>query len=289
MSWWLNCSIIYRGNMAEVVPRARTTIAVLSDIHFPFEDPDALRLARQIVQDANPDIVCLNGDITDFFGISRFPVPPIRRMQFASEISYARDALAKLKSSFAPDAQWIYIEGNHELRMKSFLWRRAPELAGLIGVETELQLEAQGIVYLRERDEPAARYEFAAPQLRVGKLYIQHGTNIRIGSATINVARSVFLRLLKPMLIGHWHRKDIYTQTDYEGTTSGCWVQGCLCKPRPHWDTGRIWGQGMSIVFATEEHFEVDVIDFIGQPRKRTLMALWRGNRYEERMGGRRW
>ena len=285
----MGCSVIIRGSTAEVVLRPSAIIAVLSDIHFPHEDPDAMRLARTIIQEAKPDVVVINGDAVDFFGISRYPVSPLRRAHFAEEVAYARDALAKLKQSFAPDAHWVYLEGNHELRMKMFLWRRAPELAGLIGVEDQLHLPQLGMTFLHEPEEPARRFEFSAPQVKISRLFVSHGDQIRLGPATINVARSMFLRLLRPMLIGHWHRKDVYLQTDYVGETSGCWVQGCLAKPRPHWDTGRIWGQGMSIIFASQEHFEVDVIDFVGQPKRKVLMALWRGNRYEVPTGRKSW
>jgi len=45
----------------------------------------------------------------------------------------------------------------------------------------------------------------------------------------------------------------------------------------------------MSIIFASQEHFEVDVIDFVGQPKRKVLMALWRGNRYEVLTGRKSW
>ena len=79
------CSIVIRGSTAEVVPRPTAIIAVLSDIHFPHEDPDAMRLARTIVQEAKPDVVVIAGDAADFFGISRYPVSPLRRAHFAVE------------------------------------------------------------------------------------------------------------------------------------------------------------------------------------------------------------
>lgn len=42
-------------------------IAVLSDIHLPYHDDEALGLAVESVKEYNPDIVLLNGDIADFF------------------------------------------------------------------------------------------------------------------------------------------------------------------------------------------------------------------------------
>lgn len=262
------------------------TAVILSDVHFPFEDPDALILARQIISDAKPKIVILNGDIVDFFGISKFPVPPIRRAQFGEEIKMAAEKIGLLKR-FAPNALWIYTEGNHELRMQLYVWRRAPEMSDLVRVEDELELSKNNIIYLKQAQEPQAREDFAAPQVKLGKLYVMHGHTVRIWGNAVNVARGVFQRLLKPVLIGHWHRKDVYSQTDYEGVLNGAFVQGCLCHPRPHWDTGRIWGQGMSVVYVQNGYFEADVIEFIAKDKK--LFCLWRGKRYETKIGAKKW
>ena len=259
---------------------AAVTVVVLGDIHFPFEDPSALALARVIIKEAKPDIVILNGDVVDFFGISKFPVPPIRRAQFAQEVKYAAKQIRKIRE-WAPDALWIYNEGNHELRMQLYLWRRAPEMSELLCVEDELELAKSGIIYLKQAQEPQLREDFVAPQVVLGKLYVLHGHTVRMWGNAVNVARGVFQRLLKPTLIGHWHRKDIYIQTDYEGVPSGAFVHGCLARPRPHWDTGRIWGQGMAVITLQNGYFECDVLDFILNKDENKLFTLWRGQKYE--------
>jgi predicted phosphodiesterase len=283
-------SVIHNGPSLEVMAHNPIIVAVLGDIHFPFEDPAAMALAKQIIISAKPDIVILNGDIPDFFGISKFPVPPIRRAQFANEIAYTKDQIPKLKE-FAPHAFWVWLEGNHELRLQMHLWRRAPELAELLFLEEEFELSKSGILYLKQPQEPQLREDFVAPQVKLGKLYVTHGHLIRTWGYTINVARSIFLRVQKPMLVGHHHRKDIYIQTDYEGIPSGSFVHGCLARPRPHWDIGRIWGQGLAIVAVTNGYFECDVIDFIKtkEGRLELLFALWRGQRYEVPVNTRSW
>ncbi len=276
---------VRRGTSIEFIGSGYT-VAVLSDLHFPYEDPDAMILARKIIDAARPDIVVLNGDVVDFFGISRFPVPPERRARFGEEVKRCAERIVFLKG-MAPKATWVYVEGNHELRMQMYLWRRAPELSDLVDIEDELGLRECGILYVRQAQEPQRREDFTAPQVRVGKLYITHGHTIRLWGNAVNIARAVFQRLLKPVLIGHWHRKDIYSQTDYEGKLNGAFVQGCLCYPRPHWDSGRIWGQGMSIIYVQNGFFEVDVLEFIAKDKR--LFCLWRGKRYETRIGAKRW
>lgn len=251
---------------------------ILSDIHFPFEAPDALNLARAITEDVAPDIIILNGDIMDFFGISQYPVPPSRRVGFAKELEGSRERLHQLLAWGS--TQWIYIEGNHEYRLRRYLYRRAQELADLEALSIPHLLALPGsVIYLSHVEEPQRRDDFASPQVRLGKLFVLHGDTVKTSGNTINVARTVFQRLLKPVLIGHWHRVQSYTQTDYEGSTSGAWVTGCLCRPRPHYDVGRIWGQGIAVVTVENGFFEVELIPFVANDHH--LQAIFRGKRYQ--------
>lgn len=253
------------------------TAFIMGDLHFPFADPSALELAKIIHHEAKPAVTILNGDIVDFFGISRFPVPPIRRASFASEVLDDARQLEEIRKW--GKGHWVYIEGNHEHRLRQYLYRKAEELAGLVSVSDLLDCERLGITYLAHHDYPVQRDEFAAPQVKLGHLYVLHGDTIRLSGNTVNIGRSIYQRLLKPILVGHWHRVDSYFQTDYEGVTSGTWVCGCLAYPRPHWDTGRIWGQGCAVVTVGVDMFEVENIPFIAKQNK--LVALWRGRRYD--------
>lgn len=270
-------TIIHNDPTIEITSHKATTIAVLGDIHFPYEDPTALRLTRTILDHTCPDILILNGDIMDFFGISKFPVPPTRRIHFSDELHEAAAKLQRLRSWY-PKIPAIYLEGNHEQRLQRYLWSHSPELSELVTVNRELNLQDLDIQYLSAHHEPKLRHEFSTPHVKVDKLYITHGHGVRLSGSVINVARTLFLRMLRPMLVGHFHRKDIYLQTDYEGKISGTFTQGCLCRPRPYWDSGRIWGQGLSIVTAYDGSFEVDVLDFI--PRDDRLICHWRGKRF---------
>jgi hypothetical protein len=72
---WRKYSLIRRGPSLEVQAHKPITAVVIGDLHFPFEDPAAMALAKKIIASANPEIVIINGDLVDFFGISRFPVP----------------------------------------------------------------------------------------------------------------------------------------------------------------------------------------------------------------------
>lgn len=263
---------------AEVKSSKSLTVAVINDLHVPFHDPVALSLATSILKSVQPDLIVLNGDIVDFFAISRFSKDPRRKLELGQEIKKAREVLSKL---FEIKAKWIYIEGNHENRMRWYIWNKASELIGLDELELPnlLRLSKYDVLYLRHPDTPLPVDQFATPQVRVGMVYIAHGDTFRLSGSTVGVARCLFLRTFKNLIIGHWHRADKWTQLDYEGKEHGCWVVPCLSYQRPHYDTGRIWGQGMALVDVTPRgFFHVDLISFIKE--NGYLLAFVGGKEY---------
>jgi metallophosphoesterase superfamily enzyme len=260
-----------------------TKIVVLSDLHLPFTDPAALQLAVKICEYVAPDIVILNGDIVDFHGISLFFRLPDRRAGFRREIEVDRELLHQILQVL-PQRPTYWIEGNHEHRMEVHLMTRSPELYGLDVLQLPSLLCVEDKVhYLRRATVPASRVERVSPEIGVGHLTIAHGDMWRSGANTILIARTLFLRLQVQALIGHWHRNDVWEQTGYDGKVKGFWVSGCLCYPRPEYDAGRHWGQGMAVVDVYPDGmFRVDLVRFI--PEDRELTALVSGKRFSARL-----
>lgn len=264
---------------AEVKFEKNIKVAVIADLHIPFHDQNALQLAKNILKDVKPDITVLNGDVIDFFAISRFSKDPRRKLELGKEIREARSLLNKLFAEI--QTRWIYIEGNHENRLRLFIWNRASELVGLEELELEnlLRLKEHNVLYLRHPDTVQSIDQFATPQVKVGMLYIAHGDTFRLSWNTVGIARCLFLKTLKNLLIGHWHRADEWKQADYEGRLHGCWVVPCLSLQRPNWDTGRIWGQGMALIEVTPRgFFRVDLISFIQE--NGNLLAFANGKEF---------
>jgi hypothetical protein len=165
----------------------------------------------------------------------------------------------------------IYLAGNHEERLRSYLWRKAQELSEIDALRLPelLGLRELGIHYAETETEPRGYSDFVAAQVVLGgRLYVLHGHSIRTSGNVVNVARTVFHRTFVPMLIGHWHRTQHHEETSYDGSTSGCWVVGCLCYPRPHYDAGRIWGQGMAVVHLRDQWFRPTLVSFFRRENK---------------------
>ena len=51
---------------------------VISDVHTPFHDEKSLASLRAMLQATRPDVLFINGDFYDFYGISRFMKHPKR-------------------------------------------------------------------------------------------------------------------------------------------------------------------------------------------------------------------
>ena len=74
-------------------------VGVLSDIHVPYHSLQALTCAIKHLRDNNIDCLILNGDIFDFYAISRHEKEKDLR-DFAREIEMGRNFLQKIRDIF---------------------------------------------------------------------------------------------------------------------------------------------------------------------------------------------
>lgn len=265
------------GCNATVTCQRPITVGIIADLHFPFEDPIAMVLARQVLEAAQPDLLILNGDIWDAYGVSPWPVRPRKRVAFAEEVRTVRERVARLLAWFPIPV--IMLAGNHESRIQRYLWRRAQELAELdeLTIPGLLRLPDR-VIYLSHADEYRPLEEFACAQVRLGRLYVLHGDTLKGPPYTVNAARNTFLKLGKPAVVGHYHVCQSWTQADYEGSVSGAWVVPCLCLPRAHYNAAKVMTQGLGIVkLEPDGYFEVELVPFLRRERR----AIFRGQRFE--------
>ena len=101
---------------------------ILPDIHIPFHDEAALEAALRYGDEYLPDGVILAGDAWDCMALSVFNMNPYQR-HLKEEAEAMRGFLRHLAERFAY-AKIIYKLGNHEERLRSYLWSQAPECWG---------------------------------------------------------------------------------------------------------------------------------------------------------------
>lgn len=223
------------------LPDGRT--AVLSDAHIPHHSPVAVQTALETCVEAGCQNIVLNGDMVDFYGISRWSREP-GRMTVAQELRELRKFLDLIIELF-PGVK-VYKLGNHEERFRAFLLNNARELADMEGLSYESIFDRDQFTIVRKKP------------IKAGRLNILHGHEFGESLfSPVNPARGLFNRGKSHAIIGHHHQTSSHMEGNMDGDRVGCWSLGCLCdlKPdyRPFADTK--WNHGFAIV-------EVDGMDY---------------------------
>ena len=221
---------------------------VLSDIHMPYHDTRALTLALQKGKQFKTDHVLVNGDLLDFYQLSRFDKDP-RKRSFADELLAGEEFFKVLRREFR-DAQITWKLGNHEERYDVYMRTKAPELLDVRGMEIE---NLMGIGKLNVR---VVRDKL---RIKLGKLTVIHGHEYPtpvIGP--VNAARGLFLKAKTSAMCGHHHQVSTHSETDLNGKLVKAWSTGCLCQLNPHYARLNKWAHGFALVEVDNRgHFQV--------------------------------
>lgn len=224
-------------------------VGILSDVHVPYHSDVASAAAVEHLKAAGLAALVLNGDIADFYSISRWQKDPSQR-DFRGELEAVRQFLAWLRQEF-PTIPIVYKAGNHEERWTHYIWQHAPELSA----EPMMSLAA----WLKLADVGIELVEDQRP-IMVGKLPILHGHELPKGlAAPVNVARGAFLRTLSTVLVGHSHRSSGHAESDMWHNEIFTWSTGCLCDLTPEYARINRWNHGAAIVTVhDDESFDVE-------------------------------
>lgn len=218
-----------------VLPEDANDILALSDVHFPYHDETALSAAIRYGIDNKVNTILLNGDILDFYQLSRFDKDPSKpKMQV--ELDMGRWFMKALREAF-PNARIYYKIGNHEDRLEKWLRLKAPEWIG-----TE-EFELKALLRFGEH-----RIELIDSQatIKAGHLNIIHGHEY-MGGGTVNPARNLYLKAKASTICGHFHRKSEFITRDINNNMQGAWTTGCLCELYPEYMKGHTdWVHGFA-------------------------------------------
>lgn len=224
---------------------------VLGDWHIPYQDDKALKLVFRIVKSLKPNIITLNGDILDFYALSRFSKDPNRVLSLQEEIDTAYEYLKRLRKE-NPKAHIIFIDGNHEFRMEKFLSDKAPELYGLKRAEDDSPVHSLDSL-LRFKD---LKIEQVSSGLK--ESYYWYGNELLIGHFNrINkhsgyTAKNLLEDKHVSLIQGHTHRLGSSYRTVRVGENKYrilvAYENGCLCGLQPTYVLDPNWQQGFSVV-----------------------------------------
>lgn len=207
------------------LPAHHNNILFISDLHVPYHDVQALSLAIEYGKEYGINCIFINGDIMDFFQISRF-LKTKRKRSVKEELETANEVLDVLNREF-PNIPIYFLKGNHDNRLELYLAEKAPEVLDLDIWKLEELLDAKkhNMVVLEDN-----------VLVKMGKLNVTHGHLLLRGFfAPVNAARGVFLRAKSSTIISHVHKVSMHTETTINDKQIITYSTGCLCELNPEY------------------------------------------------------
>lgn len=218
------------------LPKSCTRILLLSDIHLPYHDDNALMASLEFGLEKDVNCIYLNGDTMDMYQLSRHEKNPANR-SFSYELDVCRTFLKGLRTMF-PNAHIVYKIGNHDERYAKFI-NANPQLLGVdeFGLDNLLKFTE-----LRIHEVKSKQWAYA------GKLPILHGHELPTKSGGVNPARTVQLKLNKQAVVGHFHRETRSNGKQFDDKPYTTYSSGCLCDLYPAYMPINDWTHGFTYV-----------------------------------------
>jgi predicted phosphodiesterase len=219
-----------------IIPPSVTRLLILSDIHIPYHNVNAITLALQYGKDRNVNGIMLNGDILDFYGLSTFEKDP-RKRRFSAELEMGREFLKILRKEF--DGVPIYYKlGNHEERYERYLRIKAPELLDVPEFRMDVLLKF-GEIGVELIDDKRI--------IKFGNLNIMHGHEFgKSVFSPVNPARGLYMRGKENCIAGHNHQTSSHVEPSMNGHVINTWSTGCLCELHPTYMPINKWNLGFA-------------------------------------------
>lgn len=228
------------------IPTGHKKTLLISDVHIPYHDQDAIIATLEYAAEQKVDSVILNGDILDFYQASKFEKDPRKRsMVFELDMLYEFFCIIQ---AILGNVKIFYKEGNHEARLKTLLKLKAPALIGIDEFELPIigHFAEFGVEWIDKKRI-----------ITYDKLNILHGHELYNFNSAVNAARSLYLRAKKSTIAGHLHQTSEHAEPDLHGKPVGCWSLGCLCYLHPEYAPINKWNHGFAIISRSEGMFSV--------------------------------
>jgi hypothetical protein len=203
----------------------------------PIHDERALRIARMLCMELQPDIIVNLGDTVDLAALSRFK-PDSDHFQRTLGPSFQRvhDFYAELRAD-NPKARIIEVDSNHNTRLKDFALKNAPELYGLrqAGVSAN-EWPVLSYPHLANLNHVGVEWisGYGAAEFVYGEEYgkppivFKHGTTMASsGSTALKESKD---NPETHIVRGHGHRIERHTRTNRAGQYLSSIMVGALCR-----------------------------------------------------------
>jgi predicted MPP superfamily phosphohydrolase len=229
-----------------------TSYLFLSDIHVPYHDKTAIKLATGFITLYKPDVIYLIGDIIDFYSLSKYDKDPKRLLTLQDDIDETIDVLDSIRKAAGDATPIFYRSGNHEYRLDKYLVSH-PEISQLRAMKLSSLLEFE---------------QLNITEIGYSETHILHGIQVEHGDIVRKrsgyTAGGMLDRRWSSGISGHTHRLGVHHISNMSG--DHFWAEnGCLCSLSPHYLIGRPdWQQGFSMMTKIDEHMIVEQAKIIG-------------------------
>ena len=218
---------------------------VIPDCHIPYEDKRAYEIMLAVAKDINPDEIVILGDYADFFGLSSHGKEAGITELFEEELFCVIERLKELNQLF-PNADKVFIEGNHEYRLPRYLNKNCPELYKSITVPKLLMLDHMNYKFIPYG--PNQQYSILGSKLLGRHEPLAGGKH---------VAQNSCEKAMSSLIFGHTHRiQEAQTVAidgkNYRGISTG-WLGNKDHKVMQYVKNHHQWALGFSEVTVLED------------------------------------
>lgn len=220
-----------RFQTIEVPLRHGDRIIVLSDFQIPYQDERTLAAVDRFMDDFEPSVIILDGDILDFYGLSTFTHNPLHASSVQDEIDIFEGIAGKWSQRY-PAAQKLLVLGNHEDRLRKYMW----EHPGFSSLRTLNMLDLLSV-------GGTWRVVDYGSRAKVGDTLIVHGDSVRKKSG--QSAWAMYEKLGTSLIMGHTHRAASGSHRNARGQHILI-ENGCLCRMDPEYGPYPDWTQAFT-------------------------------------------
>lgn len=135
------------------------------------------------------------------YSVSDHSKDPARKDLLADEVASVNRELDRVQGII--DGNAVFVEGNHEDRLRRYLWDKAPKLLGTCNVDRLYRTRERGWKHVSYRDLH-----------RINNVAYTHD----LGRAGVNAARQSLLDFGGNIVFGHTHRGAVVYQGEVKGS-----------------------------------------------------------------------
>lgn len=197
----------------------------------PLHDERAMKLARYICRDLQPNYIVNLGDTVDLSGLSRFkPDSDHFHRTMGPSFQRVHDYYAELRAD-NPSARIIEVDSNHNTRLRDFVLKNMPQLHGMKRAGETDDYPVMTYPYLANLNKLGVEWYsgYGSAEFQYADdLAFMHGTMASAGSST--AAKLSRVNPDRNVVQGHAHRAESHHRTTRRGKILGAYVVGALCR-----------------------------------------------------------